>query len=80
MPKPIRVGIVGASAEGGWAREGHVPAVEALDGLELVAVATTVREQRTHPHAPSASRPLTAKGWTWRRPLSTHYAVPSGPT
>ena len=40
MAKPIRVGIIGASAEGGWAREGHVPAVQALDGLEFVAVAT----------------------------------------
>ena len=40
MSKPIRVGIIGASAEGGWAREGHVPAVQALDGLEFVAVAT----------------------------------------
>ena len=38
--KSIRVGIIGASAEGGWARDGHVPAVQALDGLELVAVAT----------------------------------------
>ena len=40
MAKPIRVGIVGVSATGGWAREGHVPAVQFLDGLELVAVAT----------------------------------------
>ena len=40
MTKPIRVGIIGASAEGGWARESHVPAVQALDGLEFVAVAT----------------------------------------
>ena len=38
--KPIRVGIIGASADGGWARDGHVPAVQALDGLEFVAVAT----------------------------------------
>jgi predicted dehydrogenase len=40
MAKAIRVGIIGASAEGGWAREGHVPAVQALDGLEFAAVAT----------------------------------------
>jgi predicted dehydrogenase len=38
--KTLRVGIIGASAEGGWAREGHVPAVQGLAGLELVAVAT----------------------------------------
>lgn len=40
MAKPLRVGIIGASAEGGWARDSHVPAVQALDGLELAAVAT----------------------------------------
>ena len=40
MTKAIRVGIIGANAEGGWARDGHVPAVQALDGLEFVAVAT----------------------------------------
>ena len=39
MPKPIRVGIIGVSAKGGWARDGHVPAVQALEGLEFVAVA-----------------------------------------
>ena len=40
MAKPIRVGIIGANAESGWARDGHVPAVQALDGLEFAAVAT----------------------------------------
>jgi predicted dehydrogenase len=40
MTKTIRVGIIGASAEGGWARESHVPAVQGLDGLEFAAVAT----------------------------------------
>lgn len=40
MAKPIRAGIIGASAEGGWALEGHVPAVQRLDGLEFAAVAT----------------------------------------
>ena len=43
MTPPIRVGIIGASAAGGWARDGHVPAVQGLDGLELVAVATNSR-------------------------------------
>ncbi len=37
----LRVGIIGASAEGGWARDSHVPAVQALAGLELAAVATS---------------------------------------
>lgn len=43
MSTVLRVGIVGASAHGGWARESHVPAVRQLDGLELVAVATNSR-------------------------------------
>ena len=43
MSKIIRVGIVGASAHGGWARDSHVPAVQALEGLELAAVATNGR-------------------------------------
>ena len=39
MDKPLRVGIIGANAERGWARESHVPAVQKLDGMELAAVA-----------------------------------------
>lgn len=35
----LRVGIIGANAERGWARESHVPAIQRLDGLELAAVA-----------------------------------------
>ena len=45
MAKTLRVGIIGANAEGGWARDGHVPAVQGLKGLEFVAVATN--SQRT---------------------------------
>jgi predicted dehydrogenase len=45
MATSLRVGIIGASAEGGWARVGHVPAVRELAGLEFVAVATN--SQRT---------------------------------
>ncbi len=41
--KTLRVGIIGVSAEGGWAREGHVPAVQGLRGLTLAAVATNSR-------------------------------------
>ena len=44
MTKLLRVGIIGASAEGGWARESHVPAVQNLAGVELAAVAN--RSQR----------------------------------
>ncbi len=43
MPKTLRVGIIGANASGGWARDSHVPAVQALGGLELAAVATNSR-------------------------------------
>ncbi len=40
MARTLRVGIIGANAEGGWARDGHVPAVQTLPGLEFAAVAT----------------------------------------
>ena len=39
MDKVQRVGIVGASASGGWAKMSHVPAVQRLTELELSAVA-----------------------------------------
>ena len=39
MPNVLRVGMIGANPDGGWARESHVPAVQALDGLKLAAVA-----------------------------------------
>src|ERR1700685_76254 len=38
MQKTLQVGIIGASAERGWARDSHVPAVQKLTGLELGAV------------------------------------------
>ena len=38
MDKTLRVGIIGASAERGWARISHVPAVQELPGLSLDAV------------------------------------------
>ncbi len=40
MAKTIGVGIIGASADRGWAKISHVPAVQALDGFELAAVAS----------------------------------------
>lgn len=42
--KTLRVGIIGANAARGWARESHVPAVQHLDGLELAAVANKGQE------------------------------------
>jgi predicted dehydrogenase len=42
---PVRVGLVGASLpHGRWAIEAHAPAIVALDGFGLDAVATTRRE------------------------------------
>jgi predicted dehydrogenase len=40
MAKVLGVGIIGASAERGWAKLAHVPAVQQLAGLELAAVAS----------------------------------------
>lgn len=45
MNRILRVGIIGANADRGWARESHVPAVQHLAGLELAAVAN--RDQET---------------------------------
>ena len=44
MANVLRVGMIGANPDGGWARESHVPAVQALDGLELVAVASKTQQ------------------------------------
>jgi predicted dehydrogenase len=41
MANQLRVGLIGASAKGGWARESHVPAILGTDGLTLEAVATS---------------------------------------
>lgn len=43
-PNPIRVGIVGLSARGGWAASAHVPALAALDEFELRGVAASSEE------------------------------------
>ena len=40
MQETLGVGVIGASAERGWAKVSHIPAVRALTGLELVAVAS----------------------------------------
>jgi predicted dehydrogenase len=36
----LRVGLIGVNATRGWAAEAHVPAIRAVPGLELTAVAT----------------------------------------
>jgi predicted dehydrogenase len=38
--KEIRVGIVGANNNAGWAKLSHVPAIKSLPGIKLTAVAT----------------------------------------
>ena len=38
MTEPLGVGIIGLSARGGWARESHLPAIQAVEGLQLLAV------------------------------------------
>jgi len=42
--KTLKVGIIGANAERGWARESHVPAVQNIAGMELAAVANKGQE------------------------------------
>ena len=52
MSRILKVGIIGASARGGWAKESHVQAVNQLNGLELTAVAT--RNQQSADEAAKA--------------------------
>ncbi len=52
MDRTLRVGIIGASAERGWARISHVPAVRGLAGLELAAVVN--RDQASADQAATA--------------------------
>src|SRR5438552_5843941 len=43
--KRIRVGIIGANPDRGWAAEGHIPALKSLaDDFEITALSTTRRE------------------------------------
>jgi predicted dehydrogenase len=41
MTRPIRVGIIGANPDRGWAARSHIPAIAALPQFVLTAVATT---------------------------------------
>lgn len=52
MTEVLRVGIIGATAQSGWARESHVPAIQGLQGLMLSAVAA--RRQETADEAAHA--------------------------
>jgi predicted dehydrogenase len=44
MAGPIRVGIVGANPDRGWALQSHLPGIVALPEFKLTAVATTRQE------------------------------------
>jgi predicted dehydrogenase len=57
----IRVGVIGASPDGGWAAAAHLPALAALDRYEVSAVATT--------RAESAAR--AAETWGARHALTS---------
>lgn len=41
MTKPLRVGLIGASLNRGWAKIAHLPALQHITGVELVAVVTS---------------------------------------
>ena len=56
--KAVRVGIVGASAEAGWAGLSHIPAINGLPGLKHAAVAT--RNERS---ARAAAEAFGADRW-----------------
>src|SRR5947199_1033694 len=44
-PKRIRVGIIGANPDRGWAAQAHIPALKSLsDDFEITALSTTRRE------------------------------------
>jgi predicted dehydrogenase len=44
MATPLRVGIVGANPQRGWALAAHLPALAAMDQFEIAAVSTTRQE------------------------------------
>jgi predicted dehydrogenase len=53
-PKEIRVGIMGANPDRGWAAQAHIPALTSLsDDFEITALSTSRRES-----ADAASEPF----------------------
>lgn len=42
--RPVRVGLIGLSASGGWAAQAHLPALAAVDGFEVTALAASSAE------------------------------------
>jgi predicted dehydrogenase len=43
MTRPLRVGVIGANPNHGWAKDAHIPALRSLENVQLAAVATTSR-------------------------------------
>jgi predicted dehydrogenase len=41
MERKLKIGLVGASANGGWSPVAHIPAIKALKNVELAALCTT---------------------------------------
>ena len=67
----IRVGIIGASPDRGWAKTAHIPALRALPDYELTAVGTSRRES-----ADEAARTFgVAHAFTDARQLAVHPEV-----
>lgn len=58
MSGSLKVGIIVASAKRDWAKESYGPAVQALYGLELAAVATN-----SQPTADAAAKTFGVKGF-----------------
>ena len=56
MTKTLRVGIIGANPNGGWARESHIPALQLLPGFDLAALAG-----KTQPSADAAAHAFGVK-------------------
>ncbi|MFI6344632.1 Gfo/Idh/MocA family protein [Streptomyces sp. NPDC050560] len=68
---PIRVGILGASPDRGWAVRAHIPALRALPQYEITAVGTSRRES-----AEAAARQFgAAHAFTDARRLAEHPEV-----
>lgn len=44
MERKLKVGLIGASAKGGWGSAAHIPALKALKNLELAALCTSQPE------------------------------------
>lgn len=70
MAKSLGVGIIGASAERGWAKVSHVPAVQGLAGLELAAVATNSPKS-----AEAAAKAFGVKGYADAKELFRDPAI-----